>query len=342
MTNGRICLAICTAILTIAALYLARSVLAPVAFALFIIALLWPMQRRLQSLMPRLLAMIIAVLVAILVIAVLSSMAVWGFGRAAQWLVANGARFQAFYADTAAWLETHDFYVASIFADHFNVSWLIRLVQQISGRFHTILVFMVVTLVFVALGLIEIEATGRKLAALPDRQTGAALIAASRDISAKFRRYMVIRTIMSVATGLSVWALARAIGLDLALEWGVIAFVLNYVPFLGPLVASLFPTFFTAAQTESWQLALAVFLALNAVQFVLGSYLEPRIAGAALSLSPFMVLFAVFFWTFLWGIPGAFIGVPILIACVTLFARTPLLQPLAGLMAADARPAAAE
>jgi AI-2 transport protein TqsA len=50
---------------------------------------------------------------------------------------------------------------------------------------------------------------------------------------------------------------------------------------------------------------------------VIGSYLEPRIAGAALSVSPFLILLAVFFWGFLWGIPGAFIGVPIVIAVLT-------------------------
>jgi predicted PurR-regulated permease PerM len=66
-----------------------------------------------------------------------------------------------------------------------------------------------------------------------------------------------------------------------------------------------------------WQLALIVFLCLNLIQFLIGSYLEPRIAGAALSVSPFLILFAVFFWSFLWGIPGAFIGVPIVIAVLT-------------------------
>ena len=57
---------------------------------------------------------------------------------------------------------------------------------------------------------------------------------------------------------------------------------------------------------------------LNLVQFLIGSYLEPRVAGAALSISPFLVLFAVFFWMFLWGIPGALIGVPIVIAALTI------------------------
>jgi AI-2 transport protein TqsA len=61
-----------------------------------------------------------------------------------------------------------------------------------------------------------------------------------------------------------------------------------------------------------------VFACLNLIQFLVGSYLEPRIAGNALSISPFLVLFAVFFWTFVWGIAGAFIGVPIVIAALTL------------------------
>jgi predicted PurR-regulated permease PerM len=54
---------------------------------------------------------------------------------------------------------------------------------------------------------------------------------------------------------------------------------------------------------------------------LIGSYLEPRVAGAALAISPFMVLFSVFFWLFLWGIPGAFIGVPIMIAVITICAQ---------------------
>ena len=58
---------------------------------------------------------------------------------------------------------------------------------------------------------------------------------------------------MSIATGLAVWAFARAMGLDLALEWGVIAFVLNYIPFIGPLVATVFPTAVGLLQFGSWQ-----------------------------------------------------------------------------------------
>jgi predicted PurR-regulated permease PerM len=98
----------------------------------------------------------------------------------------------------------------------------------------------------------------------------------------------------------------------------VIAFALNYIPFIGPFVATILPTLFAIVQFETWQNAILVFMFLNIIQFVVGSYVEPRIAGSLLSMSPFLLLFAVFFWTFLWGLPGAFIGVPIAIAALTL------------------------
>ncbi len=103
-----------------------------------------------------------------------------------------------------------------------------------------------------------------------------------------------MRTVMSVITGVMVWSFALVTGIELATAWGVIAFAFNYIPIIGPLVATVFPTLFALAQFESWQLAIVVFLVLNAVQFVTGSYIEPRMAGARLSISPFVVLLAVF------------------------------------------------
>jgi AI-2 transport protein TqsA len=134
---------------------------------------------------------------------------------------------------------------------------------------------------------------------------------------------------MSLATGLLVWALAALAGLQLAAEWGVIAFALNYIPFIGPFIATLFPTLYALAQFASWQTALAVFLGLNVIQFVIGSYVEPRVSGRALAISPSVVLFAVFFWTFLWGLFGAFIGVPITIALLVFCAQHPSTRWLA-------------
>src|ERR1700759_4433860 len=116
------------------------------------------------------------------------------------------------------------------------------------------------------------------------------VLRASADIPSKCRQYMVVRTVMSVLTGAVVWAVALLAGLELATAWGVIAFVLNYIPFIGPLIATVFPTIFAIAQFESWRLAVIVFLSLNLIQSLIGSYFEPRMAGAALSVSPFIIL----------------------------------------------------
>ncbi|HYZ34350.1 MAG TPA: AI-2E family transporter, partial [Crenalkalicoccus sp.] len=144
--------------------------------------------------------------------------------------------------------------------------------------------------------------------------------------------YMVVRSIMSVLTGIVVWAFARAIGLDLAIEWGAIALVLNYVPFIGPLVATLFPTAFAILQFGEWQAALTVFVVLQVIQSLGGSAIEPWLTGARLALSPFVVLVAVFVGSLVWGIQGAFIGVPVLIAALCICEEFPASRWVAELL----------
>ena len=311
-------LGLSTAVLLFAGLYFARSILAPVAFSLFVIAIVWPLQRTLETRVPRLLALVATLVVTLLVIAVLGYLIVWSFGTVGRWVIDNALRFQALYLQWTDWLEEHGILVTSFLVENFNAGWLIRAVQEIGGRLQGLVTFVVITFVFTALGLLEVDIARKNIESLSNKEAARTILEASTLIADKFQRYMLVRSAMSVLTGLVVWAFALLAGLELATAWGVIAFVLNYIPFIGPLVATVFPTIFALVQFGSWQLAVIVFLALNLIQFLIGSYLEPRIAGAALSLSPFVVLFAVFFWAFLWGVPGAFIGVPIVIAALTL------------------------
>src|SRR4029077_3089377 len=125
--------------------------------------------------------------------------------------------------------------------------------------------------------------------AMPNRGAAELLLNGSSATATKFRSYLLIRTLMSMATGGLVWAFATLAGLQLAAEWGVIAFALNYIPFIGPFIATVFPTLFALAQFASWQSALLVFACLNIIQFVIGSYVEPRVSGSALAISPFIV-----------------------------------------------------
>jgi predicted PurR-regulated permease PerM len=330
-------LGIITVILAAAALQLAQSILAPVAFALFIIALVWPVQRSLETWLAKPLALVLTLLGTLVVLVGLAFLIAWGFGRAGAWIADNVGRLQMLYLQKVAWLESHGVEVAAAIAEHFDVRWLVRLLQQATGTLQSFLSFVTLTLVFTLLGLLEVGTTRDGLAALARTRQGAAtLIRAGTATSAKLQRYMLVRTVMSLLTGVVIWGFASAVGLELAAEWGVIAFVLNYIPFIGSLLATVLPTLFAVIQYESWEMALVVFVGLNLIQFLSGSYIEPRVAGAALALSPFLVLLAVFFWTFLWGIAGGFIGVPIAIACLTLCAENPPTRWVAELLSGKA------
>ena len=211
------------------------------------------------------------------------------------------------------WLDGHGIAVASLWTEHFNVGWLLLAVQQVTSRVNVS--FTVAVLTYVILGLLEVDDAARRLRS---SAFGDALRVGGTRTAMRLRRYMLVRTLMSAITGLLVAAFISLCGLPLAVEWGVIAFPLNYIPVIGPLVATILPTLFAIAQFAAWQNAVLVFGSLNVIQFLVGSYLEPRIAGSILSMSPFPVLFAVFFWTYLWGIAGGFIGVPIVIAILTI------------------------
>ena len=305
------------AILVLAGLWAARGVMTPVAFALFIIALVWPLQRRLARFLPQLLALVATLAVTLLVIGAAGWLVFWAFGDVAGWVIANAPRLQSLYMHLADLLEQRGLYAAELFAEQVNVLWLVQVLRAIGGSLQDVLSFAIVTFVFLVLGLLEVEPVGRRLAGIGDGNFAAAMV----EIASRLQTYMLVRFAMSVLTGLGFWGFAAAFDLDLSREWGVLAFVLNFLPFIGSFVATLLPTLFAAAQFESLSTALVVFVGLNLVQFLIGSYIEPRLAGRAVSISPFMVLFAVFFWGMLWGIAGAFIGVPLLIALVTLCAR---------------------
>jgi AI-2 transport protein TqsA len=314
----RISALLSTLVLVFAAVHFAAAIIAPVAFAVFIVAVVWPLQSVLQTRIPKLLALVVTVTATLAVIAVLVLLLVWGFGLVAQWLVKNTARFQILQAQATDWLDAHGIEIGSLMPDSSSPSWLIGAVREIGGRGYRLVSFVVIAFAFTILGLLEVDAARRNIERLGNPTLQQSLLVAAKDIAAKFQRYMLVRSTMSVLTGIVVWTFALFAGIELATAWGVIAFVFNYIPFIGPLFATVFPTLFALAQSGSWQLAIAVFAGLNLIQFVIGSYLEPRIAGAALSMSPFIVLLAVFFWSFLWGVAGAFIGVPIMIAILTI------------------------
>lgn len=156
-----------------------------------------------------------------------------------------------------------------------------------------------------------------------------------RDVSVKFGLYRKVRVIISLVDALICYIFFRLIGLDEPLAWAILVGTLNFIPFIGPLIVALFLGIFAAAQFGSLWMALLAVGSTTAINFVLGSYIEPLIAGSALSMSAVLVLFSVFFWAIVWGIPGAFIGVQIMILLLAVLRVVPSVAWIAELLSGD-------
>jgi predicted PurR-regulated permease PerM len=308
---------LCATILAAAALYFARSVFAPVAFSMLAIALVWPFQQLLETRIPKLLASTVVILTTLLVIVALAAAVAWGFSMIGEWLVQNTGKFQSLHLNATNWLESHGISVTGFIAERLDVGWIIGFVQDVAGRMRSFAGFFLLVVILTLIGLLEVDAFKHRLQTIDDRAKGRTLLQIAQAIAVKFRKYMFVRSLASVLTGALIFAFTSFAGLELATAWGIMAFTLNYIPFIGPFIATILPTLFAVVQFESWQMAALIFLGSTLIQFLIGNYLEPRLFGSILDISPYLTVFAVFFWAFLWGVPGAFIGVPVTIALLT-------------------------
>ena len=141
-------------------------------------------------------------------------------------------------------------------------------------------------------------------------------------IAHKVRQYLVARTLVSaisaVASGLFLWIA----GVELALVWALLVFVLNYIPNIGSILSALPPILFAFVQS-GWGLGAVVAGGLLAIEQVIGNYVDPRIQGRTLDISPAVVLVAVLFWTFVWGPVGALLAVPATVSILVAAAQVP-------------------
>lgn len=323
--------------IVLAACKVGQAVLEPVAFALFIIAIAWPLQKALQPKLGKAIALSVTVAMTAAVILALFSLIAWGGHEVLEWVRQNLDRIQETATTSTSWLEEHDIFVFTLFAEHFNTASLIRLLHILAVRVNTVLAFAVIVLVYVILGLAETDAFQARIASLENQETSRRLLESGRKIGEKFRTYMFVRTIASIATGLAVWGFAQFMNLDMAGAWGVLAFALNYLPYIGSFIVTALLPLFAFVQFGTFEAPLIFLLGVFVIQFIIGSYLEPVFSGSALSISPPIVLFSIVLWTFLWGALGAFLGVPLSIAALTICEQFPSTRWVAEILSGGRR-----
>lgn len=132
-----------------------------------------------------------------------------------------------------------------------------------------------------------------------------------QKIDSQIQRYLAIKTIVSFFTGVMVTAVLMMFGVDFAIVFGFLTFLLNYIPNIGSIIATALPVTIAAFQFETLWPAFWILLILGIIQMTMGNFVEPRLMGEGLGLSPLVVLFSLFFWGWLWGIPGMILAVPI-------------------------------
>ena len=174
-------LGLCTVVLVTGALSVAELVLAPLAFGLFVIAIVWPLQKRLQVTLPRLLALALTMAATILVVVAFTLLIAWAAGRVGRFIVSDAARLQALYGSITAWLEGHGIALAGLWTDYFSVDQLIRLAQRVTAGLNSAVTFSVVVFIYVLLGLLEVDDARLKLGAWRHGKMGEVLLAGSTE-----------------------------------------------------------------------------------------------------------------------------------------------------------------
>ena len=128
--------------------------------------------------------------------------------------------------------------------------------------------------------------------------------------SADIQRYLAMKTVVSLATGVLAGFLCWAAGLDFYILWGILAFALNFIPVLGSIIAGI-PPFILAFLVDGGPSALAVGVGYISINIFLGNFLEPMLMGRRFGLSTLVVIISVLFWGFVWGPVGMFLAVPL-------------------------------
>jgi predicted PurR-regulated permease PerM len=152
------------------------------------------------------------------------------------------------------------------------------------------------------------------------------------ELNRQVRKYIVIKTAMSLANGLMVWIVLTLFRVDFAAVFGLLAFFLNYIPNIGSLIATLLRVGFAYFQFGNFWVAFWVLVVTVGLDTLMGEFIEPKVMGSGLGLSPLVVIFSLVFWGWLWGIPGLLLAVPLTAVVKIACRNVPGLEPVALLL----------
>ena len=150
--------------------------------------------------------------------------------------------------------------------------------------------------------------------------------------------YLWIQTVTGVMIAVASWAVMAAVGLNNAFFWAFLIFIVCYVPIIGGAIAVLAPPLFALVQFDSYWPAVILIVALNAITFVVGNIVLPRMQSDTLNMDPVVVLLSLAFWGAIWGLPGAFLSTPLTVMAMIILAQFEGSRWIAVLLSGDGAP----
>lgn len=151
-------------------------------------------------------------------------------------------------------------------------------------------------------------------------------------------KYLWVQTITALLIAAGCWLIMIAVGLNNALFWAFFIFLATYIPVIGPTSGTILPALFALVQFPGYAQAIIIFAGTQAVNFVVGNIINPRMAGRSLNLDPLALLLGLAFWGLLWGITGAFLATPLLVMSMVLLAQFDGTRWIAVLISSDGKP----
>lgn len=310
-------MAVIATILIVWALKATRPISMPLAFAFFIVILVHPLQSYLERRLPRWLSLIIVLLLLLSIL----GLAVGALTLSAEIIEPKlpeyADRLQQMRETFQSWANSRSIPIPQFNQSNGSFNQLTsRAIGGIRAILSALSLFVLVISLLVLL-LLEVSQYHHKVRRAFPSRTSDRLINAVGSTSEKLRRYLAVMTLTSFLTGLLTVVWCWILGVDLAFVWGLIAFVLNFIPTLGSIIAVIPPTL-VAFVFQGVGIGIATLVGLAAIQVVMGNFVDPRLQGRTLQLSPFVALVSIVFWGWVWGIPGAILGVPMTISIVLL------------------------
>lgn len=140
-------------------------------------------------------------------------------------------------------------------------------------------------------------------------------------IGTSFSDYIRLKTYVSLLTGAVGYVFLLIMGVDSPFFWALLMFLLNYIPTIGSLVATIFPAIFSLLQFGEYTPFFIILIGLGIIEWLIGNVIEPKLMGNSLNLSPLVTILALIVWGQIWGITGMLLSTPITVVMVIVFSQ---------------------